>query len=67
MSIRIRTDGIESVRVELQGSQLPECLFTILDGRGAKEHAGLAEQVGRVAANYGAENGKSSTPASLPS
>jgi len=66
-SSRIRPDGLESVRKALQGSEIPQILLAILNGTVAKAHAGLAEQVGRVAANYGAENGKPHKPANLPS
>jgi hypothetical protein len=41
---------------------LPKILFTMLNGSAAKKQAGLAEQVGRVAANFGADNGKPEKP-----
>jgi hypothetical protein len=54
---KMESDDIESVREQLQGTNTPEHLVAILNNQHGGLDSELAEQVGRVAANYGAENG----------
>jgi hypothetical protein len=59
----MESDDIETVREQLQGTNIPEHLVTILSTQHRGLDSELAEQVGRVAANYGAENGRHTSSA----